>query len=943
MMKLRIVAVILGCLAAVAGRAADNPVATVDSLLALYDAADRGQKAELARRLVSLCIEGDEVVDSLPLPPASAPADSVDLRVWFAADRFYYNTAYFDRALSYIDRAMPLAGSHSEIRATMMSDRAYLLYKTGQVSEATEAAQEAVKYAQQEGRLLQQSRAYLYLACINISLRLPAEATDFVEKAIETNARLGLNNNTHNALGIACEVYSFAGDTARAIDYGWQAVEAAKAVGSSAGAVNHLSQISYAYNRQGDYERGLQAAQQAIDLVNQMAVPDRNLLAISLVYKAHNLLDLHRNHEAADALRQAISIEEQEGNTRAVCYDLKALHEALLPYDEHGALEAITRYAQMADSLHMADLHEALGKANAEFRNAELQEQSDARARTSRIILFSGIAVVALMLVALAFLLYAIRLKNRSNQQLLSLQRTRENFFTNITHEFRTPLTVILGKGRQLQADPSEAVSAAGTMIEREGSQLLALINQLLDLSKVQANVAEPDWRTDNIVPYLSMIVETFYDYAHSQGIELIFAPRENEVTMDFVPDYVMKMVNNLVSNALKFTPKGGHVRITTRREDQHFLLQVADDGCGIDRQHQQHIFEPFYQAGDDSSAQGTGVGLALVRQIITAVGGSIEVDSSPGHGSIFTVTMPVTVGQWRPLTDDERRGLAAFAATGLTPSGNAELIDSDVSDATDDDNVRLLVIEDNRDVAYYIGSLFRDRYEIFYATNGRIGFEKAREIVPDLIITDLMMPEVDGLQFCRMVRASEVVSHVPVIVITARTTSDDLIRGIEAGADAYLYKPFNAQELTARVEQLLETRRLLREKFSRMLTLGSDQSAQDGKFLSRSDAQFIGRLTDLVCSLMGRGQSDVDTIAQHLNMSTGQLRRKVGAITGRTPATYILQIRLANAQRLLDKHPELSISDVAYRTGFSDVAHFSHAFQKAFDMSPSQWARRAK
>ena len=938
MTRTRLVTMMLCCMAALMGRAADNPVAEVDSLLALYADAGQQQKTLLARQIVPLCIEGDEVVDGLPLPADTAPADSLDLRVWFAADRFYYNTAYFDRALDYIARALPLAKANSQLRATMLSDRTYLLYKTGQISEATEAAQAAVKYAKQTGNLLQESRAYLYLSIINISLRLPDQAIAFVEKAIETNDKLGLNNNTHNALGIACEVYSFAQDTARAIDYGWKAVEAAKAVGSSAGAVNHLSQISYAYNRQGDYQRGLEAAQQAIDLVEQMAVPDRNLLAISLVYKGHNLLDLHRNREAADVLRQAISIEEQEGNTRAVCYDLKALHEALLPFDEHGALEAITRYAQMADSLHMADLHEALGKANAEFHNSELQEQSDARARQSRIILFSGIGVVALMLVALGFLLYAMRLKNRSNQQLLNLQRTRENFFTNITHEFRTPLTVILGKSHQLQAEQGESVRAAGTMIEREGSQLLALINQLLDLSKVQANVAEPDWRTDNVVPYLSMIIETFYDYAHSQGIELIYAPRENEVAMDFVPDYLLKVVNNLISNALKFTPKGGHVRITSRRHAQQFLLQVADDGCGIDRQHQQHIFEPFYQGGGEASAQGTGVGLALVRQIITAVGGSIEVDSSPGHGSIFTVSVPITVGQWRPLTDEERRGLTAFAGTGLT-LGGGELIDSTPTD--DDNSVRLLIIEDNRDVAYYIGSLFRDHYEVFYATNGRIGFEKARELVPDLIITDLMMPEVDGLQLCRQVRQSEVVSHVPIIVITARTTSEDLIRGIEAGADAYLYKPFNAQELITRVEKLLEMRRLLREKFSRMLTLGSDQ--QESKILSHSDAQFIGRLTDLVCSLMTRGQCDVDTVAQHLNISTGQLRRKVGAITGKTPATYILQIRLSNAQRLLDRHPELSISDVAYRTGFSDVAHFSHAFQKAFDMSPSQWARRAK
>ncbi|MBQ9645968.1 MAG: hypothetical protein IJV24_06410, partial [Prevotella sp.] len=277
-MTTRLMTMLLCCMAALMSRAANNPVAEVDSLLALYASAGQQQRAVLARQIVPLCIAGDEVVDGLPLPADTAPADSLDLRVWFAADRFYYNTAYFDRALDYIARALPLAKANSQLRATMLSDRAYLLYKTGQISEATEAAQAAVKFAQRSGQLLQQSRAYLYLACINLSLRLPDQAIDFVEKAIATNDKLGLNNNTHNALGIACEVYSFAQDTARAIDYGWKAVEAAKAVGSSAGDVNHLSQISYAYNRQGDYQRGLEAAQQAIDLVEQMAVPDRNLL-----------------------------------------------------------------------------------------------------------------------------------------------------------------------------------------------------------------------------------------------------------------------------------------------------------------------------------------------------------------------------------------------------------------------------------------------------------------------------------------------------------------------------------------------------------------------------------------------------------------------------------------------------------------------------------------
>jgi CheY-like chemotaxis protein len=267
------------------------------------------------------------------------------------------------------------------------------------------------------------------------------------------------------------------------------------------------------------------------------------------------------------------------------------------------------------------------------------------------------------------------------------------------------------------------------------------------------------------------------------------------------------------------------------------------------------------------------------------------------------------------------------------------ELVDSNPTDNSD--QPRILVIEDNREVAYYIGSQLKENYEIYYATNGRMGLEKAEQLMPDLIVTDLMMPEIDGLEFCRSVRASELLCHIPIIVITARSSDDDLVRGINAGADAYLTKPFKAIELKVRVGKLLEQRHLLAEKYSH--ALATENSNPDTQLPSGQDAKFIGRMTDTVYSLMGRGQADVDSVASALCMSASQLRRKVQALTGKTPAAYILQIRLSNAQRLLDKNPDLTMADVALRCGFSDQAHFSHAFQKAFGMSPTQWAHRAR
>lgn len=320
---------------------------------------------------------------------------------------------------------------------------------------------------------------------------------------MRTSTNRLLTNNTHNYLGIACEIYSVAKEPDKAIRYGRQAVEAAQAMGYDAGVVNHLSQLSYAYNRRGDYEEGLRTAQQAVAAVERMPVVDENLLCLSLEYVAFNLLDMKRNAEAVPYIRRAIALGQKNGYMRSVCYDYKSLAEALEPADPRGALQALRRYSVMMDSLHNEDMHEALGQANAQLHNDELQEENDRRRHQIRAVAGYATAGLLLLLAVIAVLVYINRLRSRTQQETERLQKAREDFFTNVTHEFRTPLTVILGMARQMEGEPAAA-------IERNGEQLLTLVNQLLDISKVSSATGEQRWRQDDLVVFVGMVVDSF-------------------------------------------------------------------------------------------------------------------------------------------------------------------------------------------------------------------------------------------------------------------------------------------------------------------------------------------------------------------------------------------------------------------------------------------------
>lgn len=600
---------------------------------------------------------------------------------------------------------------------------------------------------------------------------------------------------------------------------------------------------------------------------------------------------------------------------------------------------ALSAYEQAIDKKNNILDMEKVNRIQNTSLNIERKQQernmNEARMRLEqeRSVRHTGYAIFALVLFVLTGVLatffYIQRMQRRNHLALKRLTAMRENFFTNITHEFRTPLTVILGLSHDLQASDSEDVRSKARTIERQGNGLLTLINQLLDISKIKSEVGDADWCQGEITTQFTMIVETYRDYACSRNIDLQFFAKD-KVVMDFVPDYVNKVVNNLLSNALKFTPEHGWVRLSSWRDGDRLHIDVADTGCGMDKETLARVFEPFYQGKGETQHVGTGVGLALVKQIVDAVEGTITVESEVGKGTRFRISVPIHNDSRRLIAEES--AAAGAANTPLLPETENPPTDNEGAD----DQCRVLVIEDNSDIAAYIGSHLMDRYAVSYADNGVEGMKKAYDLVPDLIITDLMMPGMDGLEVCRELRGNEVTDHIPIIVVTARITEEERIRGLEAGADAYLAKPFNTDELRTRVEKLLERNHRLRDKFGG----GSDGGTDKGSSLTDAERRFLAKTVDLIYQLMDKRCLDVNSLAEKLCMSPRQLHRKLVAITGDSPATYMLRVKMQRARHLLETKPGLTIEEIAERCGFDHAPNFYSAFKKLYGITQMDYRR---
>lgn len=540
------------------------------------------------------------------------------------------------------------------------------------------------------------------------------------------------------------------------------------------------------------------------------------------------------------------------------------------------------------------------------------------------------------------------RLAQAEVYRLAELDEVKSRLYTNITHEFRTPLTIITGMAGQLQNQVSQSAKEGLSMILRNGQQLLHLVNQMLDLAKLESGKFQLNMVQGDVVHYLRYVAESFQSYAETKDIRLHFHSEEEAIMMDYDPDNLLNIVSNLLSNAVKFTEKGGDVYFTvgggqpapnsvrgwTVDGSPALMIRVRDTGIGIPNEKLPHIFDRFYQ-GDDShtrKGEGTGIGLALTRELVKFMEGDLKVKSTLGKGSEFTVLLPAR--QSAPMIVDMEKQAIKEEVQAFTPPREADKVSIDTTAANTEKPTALLV-EDNIDVVKYLLACLEEGYQLEVAYNGQEGIDKALEIVPDIIISDVMMPEKDGFEVCDALKNDERTSHIPLILLTAKADIASKIAGLRRGADAYVPKPFHPEELLVRIENLIEQRKKLQARYQGFMPLpkSSDPS------IEMEDA-FLQKIKDLVEAHLDEADFDISKLARQAGMSRVQLYRKVKALTGKSPSIFVRTIRLQKAKALLQT-TALNISEIAYDVGFSDPASFSKTFREQFGESPTEFRER--
>jgi len=511
-------------------------------------------------------------------------------------------------------------------------------------------------------------------------------------------------------------------------------------------------------------------------------------------------------------------------------------------------------------------------------------------------------------------------------RRLKKLDAVKTKLYTNITHEFRTPLTIISG-----MADQIAGHQVSKEMIQRNSRKLLRLVNQMLGLAKIEAGNTTLNMIRADVIVFLKYLVESFQSYAQTKRIELSLYQEMDQLVMDFDEEKLQIVVSNLLSNAIKFSPEDSkivvYVKIELNGNEDKLCIKVKDNGIGIPSKKLSHVFDSFYQVDNSHTrkGEGTGIGLTLTKELVELMGGRITAQSNLDIGSEFTVILPVHYN-------------APMAEMNMIPEVQSyipiaeNVIDSQVDRLANlEDQDLVLILEDNPDVITYIRACLPKHYRVEVAENGAVGIDKALDLIPDIVISDIMMPIKDGFEVCSTLKNDERTSHIPLILLTAKADIASRIEGLERGADAYLAKPFEKRELLVRLDQLVALRRRLQERYA----AGILPAPSSDKGVQMQDA-FLQKIRTLIEEHLDDSEFGINELCHSLFLSRMQVHRKLKALTNRSASHVIRSIRLQNAKKLL-KTTELTISEIAYDTGFNDPNHFSRVYKEKYGVTPSE------
>ncbi len=563
------------------------------------------------------------------------------------------------------------------------------------------------------------------------------------------------------------------------------------------------------------------------------------------------------------------------------------------------------------------------------------------------------ILIIFLIYILVRFVVNREKIKNQLVLERINARKLHEidmmklRFFTNISHEIRTPLTLILGPLEKLQEKELSKAEMKDNLqlMHRNAKNLDKLISQLLDFRKLQTGNLKLNLTEADIVDYIRNIVYSFNDFAIEKEINLKFTTLKKSLNAAFDPDKIEKILNNLISNAFKFTGPGGTISVNfslvfdssdddfeeNEKEKQFIEISVKDTGRGIAIKNINRIFHRFFQPDNEEVNSGVGIGLALVKELVEIHNGNIFVTSKTGKGTKFTFRIPYssmlpvkTIAEKTPGENGETKNAREVV---LQPEESKADLHSKI----------MLIVEDNLDVRQFIASHFNNSFKIFEAKNGEEGWQIALEIVPDIIVSDIIMPDVDGYELCKRIKEDERTSHIPFILLTALHSKEHEIKGLTTGADDYITKPFDLSVLQAKIENLLSIRESLIEKFTGTVVLEPKNVV-----ITSPDERFLQKAIEVVENNISNSDLDIENFSTLVGVSRMQLYRKLHALTDMTVKEFIRNIRLKRAAQLLNQQ-KLNVSEVAYEVGFKDLSHFRKCFKREFGMSASEYVSKSK
>ncbi len=941
----------------------------------------------LALGLITACsIAQNPHLDSLKQALA---LEKDDARRFLLLDSITHNFTLLPPAefLAYAQEMVPLA---RRLDHTKLAKASYLLmvsyYQTGNMEKAVAAGQETLSLIdERSGDPEERMIAHNTIGQVYKEMGKNKECLDHLFQSLAIAEKYRNERQTASALASIGVVYHDLQEPQKGRDYEHRALEIFLHIPDSLYAAvmwNNLSESEVNPDTALGYARAALAIfdrQSYVDGVAQAANNVGRLLLLQKQYSAAlpyleraraifepagfhaGLLDTYKHlglvHGGlndlgkADAFfQQAITESKQVGGKA----QLAGLYEALSRfYESKDQTGPALRYLRLAGVLrdsafsetHAKELADAATRYQTEVKERELRENElvIANQRTAQRNLLIG-ALVLLLLVG-SFFQYlrnrqsikqkeaelALQLEQLEAGKLRDLDRLKSNFFANISHEFRTPLTLIVGPLREMLAGTFRGdVQKYNRIMLRNSERLLQLVNQLLDLLRLESGRLELQVAEGDAGRFLRAIVFSFESVAERKQIDFQVDIPTAPLPAWFDRDKLEKIITNLLSNAFKFTPEEGRVSVTVKYVPTGLHLAVTNTGAGIPAEHLPHIFERFFSApsGGDGM-EGSGIGLALTKDLVALHKGTIEVQSVKNQETVFIVTLPIHQAAFRAedlVTLPTEATAAIMAAPAAMAKGDHPVI---AQKPKANDVPLILVVEDNADVRRYIIDQLGHEYRLLEADNGRIGLDLAFEHTPDLVLTDIMMPEIDGLELTRQLKADPRTSHIPVIALTAKAERADKLEGLSLGADDYLTKPFDGEELRLRLHNQLAQQRKMRERYARHFSLHPTETA-----VTSVDEQFLQKTKTLIEEHLDDEQFSVTELADGLALSRSQLHRKLQALIGQGPNEVIREMRLLRAKELLEKGAG-NASEVAYMVGFSSLAYFSKRFSERFGVSP--------